>query len=84
VATIERKQVWSDGGAGEGILIYSQDALAAVFSRIKPDEAGDRYEAGHWFMEAGFGDCGILKQSQAVTFASIDEATAWVDKQMLD
>jgi hypothetical protein len=64
------------------LLIYSQDALAAVFSRITPEEAAEHFEVGHWFIEAGFGDCGILKQGKPVSFASVEDACAWVDEQM--
>ena len=82
MAIVEHKRVWGDGGTRDGLLIYSNDALAAVVSRLDTEDAAEHYEAGRWFMEAGFGDCGILKHGKPASFASVEEVTAWVDAQL--
>lgn len=84
MAIVEQKRVWGDGGPRDGLLIYSNDALAAVVTRLDAEDAAEHYEAGRWFIEAGFGDCGILKHAKPASFASIEDVLAWVDAQMAD
>lgn len=79
VTEVQQAQVWGDGGPREGALIYQDGALAAVFVRLDEEDAVGAYRAGEWFLEAGFGELGLVEQSMPATFAELDDARAWVE-----
>lgn len=78
--TIEQRRVGGDGGVREGALIYRDDVLLAIFSRLIEEDVQDGGPPlGSWFLEAGLGSCGLIEHSDRPIFASLDEAAAWVE-----
>lgn len=75
----EPVKVWGDGGVRDGVVVSNGDGLAAVLTRLAQEDAGGGYRAGDWFLEAGFGPCGVLGVGQPPAFATLEEAVAWVD-----
>ena len=81
--SLQPVSVMSDGGSHEGRLVFSGSALVAVFSKISAEEnAGGRSGRGGWFLEAGFGPCGILMTHQPPVFPTLEEAIAWVRERL--
>jgi len=63
---------------GEGILAYWNGRLVAVLVRLSDDH--DK-QAGGWFVEKAFG---ALDRPIHPTFATLDEARAWLASEMAD
>jgi hypothetical protein len=59
---------------GEGQLVFVDDRLAGVLVRLQDDMHADELR-GRWFLEAAFG---ALAETVQPTFATPDEAAAWV------
>lgn len=76
--------VLSDGGGHEGRLVFSGNDLVAVFARVSEEEnAGSRRgTTAGWFLEAGFGPCGILMTPGPSVFPTLEEALAWVGERL--
>lgn len=61
----------------EGMLVLDdRQRLLAVLTRLSAQH-GDL--AGHWFMEAGFGQFASAKNP---IFASLDEAQSWIGERI--
>ena len=60
----------------EGELVFADGRLVAVLVHLS-DEHED--EAGKWFLEAGFGR---VSQPNPPTFSNLDEAQAWIQRQL--
>ena len=60
----------------EGCLVFADDRLLAVMVRLS-----DRHEdvAGHWFLEAGFGE---IDQLEHPTFADLGSALEWIGNRI--
>lgn len=81
--SLQPVSVMSDGGGHEGRLVFSGSDLVAVFARISAEEnAGGRNGTGGWFLEAGFGPCGILMTHRPPVFPTLDEAISWVRERL--
>lgn len=61
----------------EGVLVFSDDRLAAVLVRLFDESHEDR--RGWWFLEAGFGRCSV--QSPPV-FSDLEKAQSWIEHQL--
>ncbi|HEX2558790.1 hypothetical protein [Phenylobacterium sp.] len=64
------------GDDGEGRLAFCDDKLVAVLVRLS---AVHGQAAGRWFLEAAFGR---LAGPTHPTFASLDEAQAWIEAEV--
>lgn len=64
------------GEEGEGCLVYRDDYLVAILVRLSPIH-GD--QAGHWFLEKGFG---ALDGPQHPTFVDLAAAQAWIKARL--
>ena len=61
-----------------GRLAFCDDELVAVLVRL--DAPGHLpTQRGRWFLEAGFGPC---SRNQVPSFHDLDEATAWINRQV--
>ena len=61
----------------EGCLVLSDGQLVAVLVRLADEMHGA--QRGAWFLEAGFGPCRTVAPP---VFGDLDEARAWVGKQL--
>ena len=61
----------------EGQLVLADGRLVAVLVRLA--DATHAGLVGSWFLEAGFGPCAA---SKAPTFASLEAAAGWVERQL--
>ena len=64
------------GNDEEGCLVFSDDRLLAVLVRLS-DQHGEL--AGHWFLEAGFGEIDMLEHP---TFADLSAALEWLGRRI--
>lgn len=78
-----RVDVLVDGGSSDGRLVMAQGKLAAVLVRVTAEEVSDTATQGGWFLEAGFGPCGILKAPPPEIFPTEDDALRWIERQLL-
>lgn len=78
-----RVDVLVDGGSSDGRLVMAQGKLAAVLVRVTAEEVSDTATQGGWFLEAGFGPCGILKVPPPEIFPTEDDALRWIERQLL-
>ena len=77
--TLQPISVMTDGGGHEGQLVLAPGHLVAVLSRVTAEETlGGRDEIEGWFLEAGFGPCGLLMSVTPPVFANVEDAVAWV------
>jgi hypothetical protein len=60
----------------ESHLVFVDGFLVAVLVQLSDEHEG---EAGRWFLEAAFGR---VNDPHAPTFASLDEAQAWIKQQL--
>lgn len=60
----------------ESHLVFADGFLVAVLVQLS-DEHED--EAGHWFLEAGFGR---VDDTNPPIFADLDEAQSWITDQL--
>jgi len=72
-------EVLTDGGSEEGRLVLADGCLAAVVVSVSSEEAG---QASGWFLEAGFGSCGILTTAVGPVFPSLADVEAWVSGKL--
>jgi hypothetical protein len=70
--------VVNDVGTAEGRLVVIDGAIGAVLSRLDAPHY-DESLRGRWFLEAGFGR---LATNTPPTFATLDEAANWVDREL--
>ena len=77
-----RVDVLVDGGSSDGRLVMTRGKLAAVLVRVTAEEVSDTATEGGWFLEAGFGPCGILMTPQPDIFRSEGEALRWIERQL--
>lgn len=82
VIETELMPVLVDGGSKDGCLVTADGRLAAVFVMVTAGDVGDGADDGGWFLEAGFGPCGLLRQSAAPVFPDMKEALRWVANQV--
>ena len=71
-------QVATGSDEAESRLVFDEGALVAVLVQLS-DLHGD--DAGRWFLEAGFGR---VDHPRPPTFADLDEAQAWITRQISD
>ena len=71
-----------DGGSSDGRLVMVGGKLAAVLVRVTAAEISDIATEGGWFLEAGFGPCGVLRSAPPDVFRSEGEALLWVEQQL--
>lgn len=74
--------VLTDGGSRDGLLVLAEGKLAAVLIQIGADETGVPGSQGGWYLEAGFGPCGILMTLPPDVFSQEREALDWVEKRV--
>jgi hypothetical protein len=77
-----RVDVLVDGGSSDGRLVMAEGKLAAVIVRVTAEEVSDTATEGGWFLEAGFGPCGILRAPAPDIFPSEIEALRWIERQL--
>ena len=65
------------GNDEEGVLVQADGRLVTVLVRLSGAEHGGL--RGAWFLEAGFGSCASVP---APVFESLDEAQAWIERQV--
>lgn len=82
VIDTNRVDVLVDGGSSDGRLVTSGGKLAAVLVRVTAAEVSDTATEGGWFLEAGFGPCGILRTPTPDIFRSEGEALRWIERQL--
>lgn len=73
-------RVLADGGARDGVLIFANDELAAVFVELISEDVDGVAVPGKWYLEAGFGPCGSLETLTPEPFSTLRLATDWVDR----
>ena len=61
----------------EGMLVFSDDRLVAVLVHLSDE---NEVAPGDWYLEAGFGRC--LDSLNHPTFASLDAAQDWLERQL--
>ena len=64
------------GADGEGVLVFSDDALVAVLVRLS-----EQHEelAGQWFLETGYDGIGEVHHP---TFADLAAAQDWISQKL--
>jgi hypothetical protein len=62
----------------EGYLVLADGQLVAVLVRLADEMHAD--QLGSWFLEAGFGPC---RTTMPPVFDDLDEAQAWVRRQLI-
>jgi hypothetical protein len=84
--TIEtsRVDVRVDGGSSDGMLVMESGKLVAVLVQVSAEDLGDTATEGGWFLEAGFGPCGLVKTAPPDVFSSEVEALRWIERQLED
>lgn len=81
--TLQPISVLTDGGGHEGHLVLADGHLVAVVSRVTAEETLDEQEQGEgWFLEAGFGPCGLLMSVTPPVFVDLEQAVAWVSGRL--
>jgi hypothetical protein len=81
--TLQPISVLIDGGSHEGRLVFADADLVAVFVQVTAEESvGAEAHAGDWFLEAGFGPCGVLATTSQPAFATLEEAEEWVRRRL--
>jgi hypothetical protein len=75
-------EVLTDGGSSGGRLVLAEGKLVAVLVRVEGGETGEPGSAGGWYVEAGFGPCGILMTLPPQVFPEEAEAMAWIGQQL--
>ena len=75
-------EVLTDGGSSGGKLVLVEGKLAAVLIEVRPEETGDSGSPGGWYVEAGFGPCGILMTLPPRVFPDEAEAMEWIGRQI--
>ena len=77
--TLQPISVMTDGGGSEGRMIFADGLLVAVLSQVTAEEAlGEQGQVNGWFLEAGFGPCGVLMSVTPPVFSDVEQAVAWV------
>ena len=76
--TLHLQPIRIAGADGEGVLVFSEEKLVAVLSRLSDLHDGD---AGQWFLEAGFGE---LDQHKPELFVDLDAAQDWISRLIKD
>jgi hypothetical protein len=75
--------VMTDGGGSEGYMILADGLLVAVLSRVTAEETlGGQAQVEGWFLEAGFGPCGVLMSVTPPVFVDVEQAVAWVHTRL--
>lgn len=72
-------RVLIDGHDSEGNLVLADNQLTAVFVRLDGTHHDPEHK-GWWYLEAGFGKCGIR---DAPLFKTPEEAGAWVGQTLM-
>lgn len=67
------------GDEPEGHLVFVDDKLAAVVSRLDGEGHLTQHK-GTWFIEAGFGPC--APEGPARLFQSLDQVGRWVTRRV--
>lgn len=75
-------KILTDGGSSEGKLVLAGGMLAAVLIYVGAGETGEQDLEGGWYVEAGFGPCGILMTLPPQVFAEETEALEWIRHQL--
>ncbi|MBM6580608.1 hypothetical protein ILT44_10485 [Microvirga sp. BT689] len=77
--TLQPISVMTDGGGSDGHMILADGLLVAILSRVTEEQTlGGQAQVEGWFLEAGFGPCGVLMSVTPPVFADVDEAVVWV------
>jgi prepilin-type processing-associated H-X9-DG protein len=77
--TLQPVSVMTDGGGREGNMVLADGHLVAVLSRVTAEETlGEQGQIEGWFLEAGFGPCGVLMSVTPPVFSDMEQAVAWV------
>ena len=77
--TLQPISVMTDGGGSDGHIILADGLLVAVLSRVTAEETlGEKGQVEGWFLEAGFGPCGVLMSVTPPVFSDMEQAVAWV------
>ncbi len=69
------------GGSREGRSAFSNGTLVGILIPVTAEESGDGGPGG-WFLEAGFGPCGVMTAATPPVFADLTEAAAWFKKML--
>lgn len=73
---LEPVQIATGSNDRESRLVFEDGMLVAVLVQLSSEHYS---EAGHWFLEAGFGR---VENVHAPIFADLDEAQAWIGRQL--
>lgn len=69
-------QIATGSNDRESRLVFSDGILVAVLVQLSSEHDS---EAGHWFLEVGFGR---VEDPHAPIFVDLDEAQAWIARQL--
>ena len=77
--TLQPISVMTDGGGSDGHMILADGLLVAILSRVTEEQTlGGQAQVEGWFLEAGFGPCGVLMSVTPPVFVDVEQAVAWV------
>ncbi|KQP31058.1 hypothetical protein ASF49_10765 [Methylobacterium sp. Leaf104] len=76
IMKLQPVQVATGSSDRESRLVFEDGLLVAVLVQLSSEHDS---EAGHWFLEAGFGR---VDDPHAPIFADLDEAQAWIARQL--
>ena len=71
--TTQRIKILVDHHDPDGVLVFANDKLAALFVRLDGVEHGD--DRGKWYLELGFSGCAAR---EGPVLSSMKELLAWV------
>lgn len=77
---IEKISMHSALGPREAALIFADEAIALVLTKLTTQELVGMAVTSGWFAEAGFGACEADRSTPV--FRSLDAASAWVDRRL--
>lgn len=75
--TAQLIKVLVDHDDRDGVLVFGDGKLAALFVRLDGEEHGE--DRGKWYLEVGFNGCA---EHEGPVLSSVDELLAWVDSRV--
>lgn len=73
--SLQPVRIRTDSSDEEGQLVMAEGLLVAILIQLSADHGA---EAGHWFLEVGFGNLGYPRPAP---FLDLTDALAWITTQ---